>query len=92
MAESQEGTATAAPSVIVSGTIAATPWQGGATWAVLQYLLGLRLLGCAVYFVEPIDGSGPPDPDAVRYCEQVMERFGLDGSHCDGRPRANAGD
>jgi hypothetical protein len=77
MAESQEGTATAAPSVIVSGTIAATPWQGGATWAVLQYLLGLRQLGCAVYFVEPADG--PPVPDAARYCAQVMERFGLDG-------------
>jgi len=79
MAESHEGTTTAAPSVIVSGTIAATPWQGGATWAVLQYLLGLRLLGCAVYFVEPTDGPGPPDSDAARYCEQVMERFGLDG-------------
>ena len=35
-----------APTVIVSGMIAATPWQGGAAWAVLQYLLGLRRLGC----------------------------------------------
>ena len=35
--------------------IAATPWQGGAAWAVLQYLLGLRRLGCSVYFMEPID-------------------------------------
>jgi hypothetical protein len=31
-----------APTVIVSGTIAATPGQGGATRAVLQYLPGLR--------------------------------------------------
>ena len=65
----------AAPTVIVSGTIAATPWQGGATWAVLQYLLGLRRLGCGVYFVEQLESS--PEPSASRYCEQVMERFGL---------------
>jgi hypothetical protein len=69
----------AAPTVIVSGTIAATPWQGGATWAVLQYLLGLRQLGCGVYFVEQLDYPEQPPPDACRYCEQVMERFALDG-------------
>ena len=57
--------------------IAATPWQGGATWAVLQYLLGLRRLGFAVYFVEPIAGSEPPSGDAVRYGKQVLERFGF---------------
>ena len=67
----------AAPTVIVSGTIGATPWQGGATWAVLQYLLGLRRLGCAVYFVEQLDGP-EADPDALRYCELVMGQFGLD--------------
>jgi hypothetical protein len=40
--------------VLVSGRIAAPPHQGGATWAVLQYLLGLRELGHDVWFVEPI--------------------------------------
>ena len=40
--------------ILVSGRIAATPYQGGATWAVLQYLLGLRELGHDVWFVEPI--------------------------------------
>ena len=69
---------TAAPTVIVSGTIAATPWQGGATWAVLQYLLGLRGLGCGVYFVEQLDDPEGPEPDAARYCEQVMKQFGLE--------------
>src|SRR5215207_5314647 len=67
-----------APTVIVSGMIAATPWQGGAAWAVLQYLLGLRRLGCSVYFMEPIDRPEVLSPDAPRYCEQVMRRFGLD--------------
>lgn len=55
--------------------IAATPRQGGATWAVLQYLLGLRRLGCEVYFVEQLERL---DGDAVRYCEEVMRRFGLE--------------
>ena len=68
---------TSAPTVIVSGTIAATPWQGGATWAVLQYLLGLRGLGCRVYFVEQLDDPEQAQSDAARYCEQVMEQFGL---------------
>jgi hypothetical protein len=70
---------TPAPTVIVSGTIAATPWQGGATWAVLQYLLGLRALGCGVYFVEQLEGGDQVPPDAARYCTQVMEQFGLEG-------------
>jgi hypothetical protein len=56
--------------------IAATPWQGGATWAVLQYLLGLRRLGCDVHFLEPVD-SGAPAVDAVQYLRAVMDRFGL---------------
>jgi hypothetical protein len=38
--------------IIVSGMVAAVPAQGGATWAVLQYLLGLQELGHRVYFVE----------------------------------------
>jgi hypothetical protein len=67
----------AAPTVIVSGTIAATPSQGGATWAVLQYLLGLQRLGCGVYFVEQLDGLEQPQQDASRYCDEVMRRFGL---------------
>jgi hypothetical protein len=67
-----------APTVIVSGMIAATPWQGGATWAVLQYLLGLRRLGCDTYFVEPLESPAPRSADAARYCDAVMSRFGLD--------------
>ena len=59
-----------APRVIVSGMIAATPGQGGASWAVLQYLLGLRRLGCDVLFVEPVArGDGVPD-DVAGYCER----------------------
>jgi hypothetical protein len=41
--------------ILISGMVAAVPHQGGATWAVLQYLLGCRQLGHHVYFVEPIE-------------------------------------
>jgi hypothetical protein len=67
-----------APAVIVSGMIAATPWQGGATWAVLQYLLGLRRLGCEVHFVEALDHANGPTAKAVAYTRETMERFGLE--------------
>jgi hypothetical protein len=59
-----------APTAIVSGMIAATPWQGGAAWAVLQYLLGLRRLGCRVYFMEPVDHAEALSSDAPRYCHR----------------------
>jgi hypothetical protein len=66
-----------APSVIVSGMIAATPWQGGATWAVLQYLLGLRRLGCDVRFLEPLSNAVPV-PERLSYLRDVMARFGFE--------------
>jgi len=40
--------------IVVSGMISAVPYQGGATWAVLQYLLGFKELGHEVYFVESL--------------------------------------
>jgi hypothetical protein len=89
-----------APAVIVSGMIAATPWQGGATWAVLQYLLGLQRLGCDVHFLEPVD-SASPAVDTVAYLRAVMDRFGLtdcwalipaDGAEPVGLSRGEVGD
>ena len=47
--------------ILLAGMVAGDPWQGGATWAVLQYLLGLRRLGHDVALVEPIEpGSLSP--------------------------------
>ena len=40
--------------ILLSGMLAGEPYQGGASWAVLQYLLGLGRLGHEVMFVEPI--------------------------------------
>ncbi len=70
--------------IFLSGMVAGVPGQGGATWAVLQYLLGLKRLGHEVYFVEPVaDGvlrpTGAPlaQSDNAAYFRQVMEVFGL---------------
>jgi hypothetical protein len=70
--------------IFVSGMIAADPGQGGAAWAVLQYVLGLRGLGHDVYLVEPLPpGSilphdGPLTESAsARYFRDVAARFEL---------------
>jgi hypothetical protein len=73
--------------ILLSGMIAAVPRQGGATWAVLQYLLGFKRLGHDVYFVEPVEeaalrAAGAPltKSDNATYFRQVMADFGLEGT------------
>ena len=73
--------------ILVSGMIAADPGQGGATWAVIQYVLGLRELGHDVFLVEPIAPGciqpvGAPLAASVnaRYFQSVVSRFGLQAS------------
>src|SRR6187455_2789905 len=70
--------------VIVSGMIAADPNQGGATWAVLQYVLGLRELGHHVVLIEPLpQHTRGPDREPIAqsihadYFRQVVGRFDL---------------
>lgn len=73
--------------VIVGGSVAQRPGQGGHTWVFLQYLLGLRELGWDVVFVdrlEPemcLDGRGDPcDVERsvnLRFLDETMRRFGL---------------
>src|SRR5262249_58641534 len=72
--------------ILLSGMIAADPFQGGATWAVLQYLLGFRRLGHDVVFVEPLSERNlrPPraalaDSDNAAYFRRVTAEFGLEG-------------
>ncbi|MQA89846.1 MAG: hypothetical protein GEU90_06380 [Gemmatimonas sp.] len=67
--------------------IAGVPHQGGATWAVLQYILGLRRLGHQVLFIEPVEaeairptGAGLTDSENAAYFRRVVREFGLDGA------------
>ena len=48
---------------MISGMVAGDPGQGGATWAVLQYAIGLRELGHDVMLVEPVDELRPASID-----------------------------
>ena len=71
--------------IIVSGMVASVPGRGGATWAVLQYVLGLRRLGRDVHFVEEIApaaltpaGSSLEHSDNARYFGTVVRAFGLE--------------
>src|SRR3954453_4066261 len=59
--------------ILFSGMIAGVPRQGGATWAVLQYLLGLRRLGHDVLFVEQVERL----EDSAPYFDQVVRSFDL---------------
>jgi hypothetical protein len=70
--------------IVVSGMIAADPFQGGATWAVLQYVLGLRQLGHEVLFIEPVKttsllpvGSPLVDSRNASYFRHVVTEFGM---------------
>ena len=73
--------------IVVAGSLAQRPGQGGHTWVFLNYLLGLKRLGWDVLFVdrlEPemcVDTAGRPcsleQSWNLDYFVQVMERFGL---------------
>ena len=70
--------------ILLSGMIAGVPHQGGATWAVLQYLLGFKRLGHNVYFVEPVEEAalrpaGVPlaRSENAAYFQRVMADFGM---------------
>ena len=63
--------------VLVAGMVAGDPGQGGASWAVLQYVLGLRRLGHDVVLVEPV---AELTPATTAYFAQVARAFGLTGS------------
>jgi hypothetical protein len=73
--------------IVVSGMVAADPHQGGATWAVLQYVLGLRELGHRVLLIDPIPaervgatGAALETSPSGQYFRNVTRDFGLEES------------
>jgi hypothetical protein len=75
--------------VLVSGAIANKPFNGGASWTRLNWLLGFRKLGFDAYFVEQIDPAACVDeagqPAAfeqsanLSYFRKVTGEFDLHG-------------
>jgi hypothetical protein len=70
--------------IVFSGMLAGVPGQGGASWAILQYVLGLRQLGHDVLFVEPVteaavdDRGGGQASVSAAYFAAITTRFGLE--------------
>src|SRR5512143_1882951 len=52
---------------------------GGHFWVYMQYALGLRQLGCEVYWLEQVHSSGDADDDAARVKSflSLMKGFGF---------------
>ena len=59
--------------VVVAGMVAGVPGHGGATWAVLQWVLGLRALGHDVLLVEQANAS----PKVRIQFREIARSFGL---------------
>jgi len=54
--------------ILLSGMVAGDPYQGGASWAVLQYIAGLNALGHEVLLVEPVtEDKLDPAGETARY-------------------------
>src|SRR6266545_8342762 len=76
--------------IVVAGVIANKYRNGGAVWTRLSWALGLRKLGCRVYFVEQIgrdacvDEAGQPAPFGacanLAYFQRIVDQFGLTDS------------
>ena len=66
--------------VVVCGMTCGVPGRGGAAWAVLQYVLGLRRLGHDVTLLEPLPAPGAVDREEVRGpFDAMVARYGLAG-------------
>ena len=61
--------------ILLSGMLVRDPHQGGATWAVLQWVLGLRALGHEVVVVEPL--PAPATPVQRAYAATVERQTGV---------------
>jgi len=66
--------------VLSASNVVGSPSVGGHSWVYLQYALGLRDLGCEVYWLERVDPSGDPDRDArlASLFQARMARHGLE--------------
>lgn len=64
--------------LLLAGMTAAVPGHGGATWAALQYALGLRALGHDVLLLDEVRGPGDPAARAACFAH-VVETFGFEG-------------
>src|SRR5204863_5865674 len=73
--------------IVLAGSLAQKPHQGGFTWVFLQYLLGFKRLGWDVLLLDRLEpemcldesGAGIPVERSanVQYLHDVMTTYGL---------------
>jgi hypothetical protein len=63
--------------IVVAGSVAQRPGNGGHTWVFLQYLLGFRRLGWDVLFLDRLDPEMPGREQGLAYLERVFDAFSL---------------
>src|SRR5437667_8314892 len=71
------------PAVVIAAyNVAAFPEGGGHFWVYLQYALGLRALGCDVYWLEgfPIEGLPARNAATLATFRERMKRYGFRGN------------
>jgi len=77
--------------------VASFPDGGGHFWVYLQYALGLRRLGCDVYWLEQLRPARDPErrTHVISTFQERMKRFGFEGRTLlytlDGEPRLVGG-
>src|SRR2546426_4619297 len=77
--------------------VASFPDGGGHFWVYLQYALGLRRLGCDVYWLEQLRPARDPERQAyvISTFQKRMQQFGFEGRTLlytlDGEPRLVGG-
>ena len=77
--------------IIIAGSLAQKPRFGGHTWAMLQFVLGFKRLGCDVLFVDHlqselcVNDKGEPssleESENLRYFVRTMDEFNLSESY-----------
>ena len=71
------------PTVVIAAyNVAGFPEGGGHFWVYLQYVLGLRQLGCEVYWLEAFRTKGRVEEEsaALATFRARMKQYGLDGN------------
>jgi hypothetical protein len=73
--------------IVVAGSVAQRPGNGGHTWVFLQYLLGFRKLGWEVLFLDRLEPGMSVDANGrsttvegsvnIAYLDRVFRAFGL---------------
>ncbi|HEX2229241.1 MAG TPA: hypothetical protein VHM64_19075 [Candidatus Binatia bacterium] len=68
--------------IVGSGFVAQYPEGGGVFSVVVQYLLGLRRLGCQICWLELLWPEGEADRDHIRTFAKRLADFGLEDDFC----------